>query len=165
MMNLPKSSQIIMGIDFGSTISRCCFLKNGELHTLPPIPSYVGFDNNAGKLIVGREAQRKYHLDRQSHVVYNLKQAILKDERFALGPDTFLAVSLVSQLLRQMKQNVESMTGSIITRAIMTVPSFFSELHKGALKDAAMLTGIVDVQLISEPTAALMYYQNILLKL
>ena len=113
-------------------------------------------------MIVGREAQIRYHRDQKSHVVYNLKEAILKDERFALGPDTFLAVSLVSELLRVMKQNVQIMTGTTVTRAVMTVPSFFSELHKGALKDAATLTGIVDVQLISEPTAALIYYQSLL---
>jgi len=158
----PSPSDLILGIDFGSTTSRYTVYHDGAYTSMPAMPSYVGFDNATGHLITGRQAEEKYHLDTSVGVVYNLKEAILKDERFALGTESFLAVALVSQLLRSMKQSAQLMVGRKVTKAILTVPSFFSELHKGALKDAAILTGLTDVSIISEPTAALMGYRHYL---
>jgi len=69
-------------------------------------------------------------------------------------PVIFSAQDITVKYLRRLRESGEAFLGKKITGAILSIPSFFTELQREALKEAATVAGINVLQLIHESSAA-----------
>ncbi len=155
-------SQIPVGIDLGTTYSaiayldvdgRPCTITNseGELTT----PSVVFFDRDC--VIVGTEASHagETEVDRVARAAKRdmggprYRKTILNRH---LPPEV-----IQSFVLKRLKEDAELKLGEI-TRAVVTVPAYFTEPRRKATEDAAELAGLEVIDIINEPTAAALAY-------
>ncbi|NJM40132.1 MAG: Hsp70 family protein [Anaerolineae bacterium] len=61
-------------------------------------------------------------------------------------------------ILREMKRIAEGCLGEPVTRAVITVPAYFSDAARQATKDAGEIAGFTVERIINEPTAAALAY-------
>lgn len=57
-----------------------------------------------------------------------------------------------------MKAVAEEYLGEPVTRAVVTVPAYFSDAQRTATRDAGRIAGLDIVRIINEPTAASIAY-------
>ena len=154
-------SDLIVGIDLGTTNSELAVIQNGNIRVLPihgrPImPSCVGLDPG-GKLIVGQSARNQLVavLDR---TVVSIKRKMGEDVKVTLGDREFSPEEISSFVLRELKKEGERELGQPIRKAVITVPAFFNERQRKATQVAGELAGLEVVRIINEPTAAALVY-------
>jgi heat shock protein 5 len=70
----------------------------------------------------------------------------------------YVAEQLSAKTLGYMKKIAEDYTGKEVTKAVVTVPAYFTDAQRQATKDAGVLAGLEILRLINEPTAAAMAY-------
>lgn len=147
-----------MGIDLGTTNSAVSLWQNGKAVLIPNqwgevlTPSVIGLDEQ-GNILIGRPAHDRL----QSHP--QLTQASFKrymgtDASLPLGMQQFRAEELSALLLRQLKQDAETWLGQPLTQAVITVPAYFNDVQRRAVKNAARLAELNVARLLNEPTAA-----------
>jgi molecular chaperone DnaK len=61
-------------------------------------------------------------------------------------------------ILQKMKETAESYLGDKVTKAVITVPAYFSDAQRQATKDAGRIAGLEVLRIINEPTAAALAY-------
>jgi heat shock protein 5 len=61
-------------------------------------------------------------------------------------------------VLAKMKSTAEAYLGREVTRAVVTVPAYFTQAQREATKDAGRIAGLTVERIINEPTAAAMAY-------
>lgn len=150
--------QQTIGIDLGTTNSAVSLWVDGRAQLVPNArgrvltPSVVGLDDS-GNIIIGESARLRLqshpHLTQASFKRYMGSEATLM-----LGTQRFRAEELSALLLRQLKQDAESTLGERVQDAVITVPAYFNEIQRRAVKTAGELAGLNVVRLLNEPTAA-----------
>ncbi|KAF3794045.1 Heat shock protein 14 [Nymphaea thermarum] len=70
----------------------------------------------------------------------------------------FAPQEILSMLLTKMCETAEAHIGYPVKNAVISVPASFSVSQRQAMKDAATITGLNVLQIISEPTAAAIAY-------
>ena len=63
-----------------------------------------------------------------------------------------------SMVLTKMKETAESVLGSPVKKAVITVPAYFNDSQRQATKDAGRIAGLDVQRIINEPTAASLAY-------
>lgn len=154
-------SDIIVGIDLGTTNSAVAIVQDGQPRILPKgdqriIPSVVGYSKQAGWL-VGRPALNQYVLD-PDNTIRSIKRKMGSDERVTLGGREFSPQQISAFILRELKTIAEQNLGQPIGRAVITVPAYFTNLQRQATKEAGEIAGLEVVRIINEPTAAALAY-------
>ena len=71
---------------------------------------------------------------------------------------TYTPEQISSRVLRYLKTCAERKLGYAVTRAVVTIPAYFSNSQREATMDAAKLAGLEVLRLLSEPFAAAMAY-------
>ncbi|MET9891886.1 Hsp70 family protein [Streptomyces sp. NPDC006465] len=149
--------------------------RNGEAAT----PSAIGIDAS-GSLLVGRDALNWLAADPGS-VITEVKRLIGRrwdDElvqralkarphdappvrasadglvEVRLGEHHLSPVQVSAILLRRLKQDAESAAGVSFRRAVITVPAYFAEPQRHAVREAGRLAGFHVARIVEEPTAA-----------
>jgi molecular chaperone DnaK len=61
-------------------------------------------------------------------------------------------------ILQKLKQDAEAYLGEKVTKAVITVPAYFSDSQRQATKDAGKIAGLEVLRIINEPTAAALAY-------
>ena len=61
-------------------------------------------------------------------------------------------------ILQKMRQIAEEYLGDTVSKAIVTVPAYFSDAQRAATKDAGRIAGLEVIRIINEPTAAYLAY-------
>jgi molecular chaperone DnaK len=154
-------SELIVGIDLGTTNSELAVSRDGKVEVLPihgnPImPSCVGLDPE-GKLIVG-QAARNQLVSAPEHTLLSIKRKMGESGKVRLGEKEFSPEEISSFILRELKQEGERQLGLPIRKAVITVPAFFNELQRKATQVAGELAGLDVVRILNEPTAAALAY-------
>lgn len=150
-------------------------LSNSEGDRLTP--SVVMFDTQSNQPIVGKSAL-SYVNTHPSQVIYSVKRFIgctFRDERVRddqtqvtytieelqqskvavrVGEQILTPPQISAQVLRQLKEDAEASLGKKFSKAVITVPAYFSESQRQATKEAAELAGLQVPRIINEPTAA-----------
>lgn len=148
----------VLGIDLGTTNSAVSLLQNGKPVLIPNqwgdvlTPSVVGL-SDSGEILVGRAARDRL----QSHpqmTVASFKRYMGTAVQLSLGSQLFRAEELSALLLRQLKDDAEAWLGQAPTDAVITVPAYFNDVQRRAVKNAARLAGLTVARLLNEPTAA-----------
>ncbi|GIQ88786.1 heat shock protein 70 family protein, partial [Kipferlia bialata] len=71
---------------------------------------------------------------------------------------TFTAEEISSMVLVKMKELACDYLGKPISKAVITVPAYFSDAQRNSTKDAGVIAGLEVLRIINEPTAAAIAY-------
>ena len=151
----------IIGIDLGTTFSAVGYVRRGQPGILPNVaerivPSVVGF-TPAGQLVVGSPARNQYVLYPEL-TVRSIKRKMGADEKIPLNGRDHTPAEISALILREMKRIAEANLGEAVTRAVITVPAFFSDAARQATREAGEIAGFTVERIINEPTAAALAY-------
>ena len=154
-------SEIIIGIDLGTTNSEVAAFVNGQVRVLGPgdqrmLPSCVGFATS-GDLLVGEPArnQQKLYPER---TVRSIKRRMGSDETVVLAGKTFTPPEISAVILRELVDWAAMALGTRPEKAVITVPAYFSDAQRAATREAGSLAGLEVVRILNEPTAASLAY-------
>ncbi len=154
-------SEVIVGIDLGTTNSAVAIVQNGQPRILPKgdqriMPSVVGYSPQGGWL-VGRPALNQYTLDPEN-TVRSIKRKMGTAERIRLGEHEFSPQQISAFILRELKTIAEANLGQPVQKAVITVPAYFTNAQRQATREAGEIAGLEVVRIINEPTAAALAY-------
>ena len=156
-------SDTIIGIDLGTTNSEVAIAVDGRVEVLEIdtgtrlLPSVVGLDD-AGDLLVGQPAKNQAALYPE-RTVRSVKRRMGSDETITLGEQTYSPQEISALILRRLKRVAEARLGETVTRAVITVPAYFSDAQRQATRQAGEIAGLEVARIINEPTAAALAYE------
>lgn len=152
----------LVGIDLGTSNSAVAWFSEGHATLIADgqkrvlTPSVVGLDDD-GHLIVGEAAKARL-VSHPALTHASFKRYMGTDKIFALGEHRFRAEELSALVLRKLKADAEVALGAPVTRAVITVPAWFNDIQRKAVKAAGHLAGLTVERLVNEPTAASLAY-------
>jgi molecular chaperone DnaK len=177
----------IIGIDLGTSNS-CAAVAfgDGQVKLIPYkggdsiIPSIFAIDDKGNELI-GHEAKRQWQLNPRN-TLYATKRLIgraPKDDvvesvqrsvqyQVHAGAENDVAVDchgrafsiheVSAKILHKIRDVASDHLGFKVTRAVVTVPAYFTDRQRQAVKEAGRLIDLEVVRIINEPTAAALAY-------
>ncbi|MBF2058173.1 MAG: molecular chaperone DnaK [Cyanobacterium sp. T60_A2020_053] len=174
----------VIGIDLGTTNSCVAVLEGGKPLIITnqegsrTTPSIVGFGKGSQRL-VGQLAKRQA-VTNAENTIYSIKRFIGRrwsdtdhDRKrvtydCALGKDDTVDVQIQgknytpqeisSMILQKLKADAETFLGESVSKAVITVPAYFTDAQRQATKDAGTIAGLEVMRIINEPTAAALAY-------
>jgi molecular chaperone DnaK (HSP70) len=154
-------SDLIAGIDLGTTNSEIAAFTGGQVRVLGPgdtrmLPSCVGF-SSGGELLVG-EAARNQQALYPERTVRSIKRKMGSEEKVRVGGKDFLPQEISALILRELAEWAYHALGERPERAVITVPAYFSDAQRNATREAGALAGLEVVRILNEPTAASLAY-------
>src|SRR6059058_873439 len=158
---MEKMSDLVVGIDLGTTNSEIAAFVNGKVKVIGPetdkmLPSCVGL-SPAGALLVGREARHQQLL--YPHLtIRSIKRKMGSTEAVKLGDKEFTPQEISSLILRRLVEWAQNELHQPIGKAVITVPAYFSDAQRNATREAGELAGLEVVRILNEPTAASLTY-------
>lgn len=155
--------ETIIGIDLGTTNSEVAVVADGNVEVIKiddheQLPSVVGIGEDGG-LLVGTPARNQYVLYPE-RTVRSIKREMGKESSFHLGDRDYTPQEISAMILRRLKQAAEAYLGATVTKAVITVPAYFSDAQRQATRDAGAIAGLEVVRIINEPTAAALTYES-----
>ncbi len=155
-------SEIIVGIDLGTTNSEVAVVENGRVRVIAVdggeiMPSVVGLSDE-GSLLVGTQARNQYTLHPE-RTVRSVKRRMGEPVKLPMGDQAYSPQEISAMILGRLKAAAEVDLGTRIHKAVITVPAFFSDAQRQATRDAGELAGLEVVRIINEPTAAALAYE------
>ncbi len=151
----------ILGIDLGTTNSAMAIVEAGKPKILinaegnRTTPSVVGYSNN--QMIVGALAKRQAVVN-PDNTVYSIKRHMGEKYNSKLGDKEYTPEQVSAFILQKLKKDAEEATGQKITKAVITVPAYFSDSQRKATKAAGEIAGLEVLRIVNEPTAAALAY-------
>jgi len=154
-------SDLIVGIDLGTTNSEVAAFADGQVKVLGPadrqiLPSCVGF-SASGELLVG-EAARNQQALYPERTVRSIKRRMGSPETVMVGGRNFTPPEISALILRELAEWARVSLGELPQRAVITVPAYFSDAQRSATREAGALAGLEVVRILNEPTAASLAY-------
>jgi molecular chaperone DnaK (HSP70) len=155
------SSELIVGIDLGTTNSEIAAFVDGKVTILASgtkdmLPSVVGL-SPSGDLLVG-EAARNQLVLYPERTVRSIKRKMGSSETVSLGDRQFTPPEISALILRELASWAGRQFGRSVAKAVITVPAYFSDAQRQATREAASLAGLDAVRILNEPTAASLAY-------
>jgi len=148
----------VIGIDFGTTNSAAAFIEfdvasiieneEGERVT----PSVVYFKED-GKVVVGSVAKRNI-IANPERTVKSIKRLMGTDHRVQIGNESYPPEYVGAHIIKKLVQDAEKRVGITFTDAIITVPAYFMDPQRQAVKDTGEIAGLNVLGILNEPTAA-----------
>lgn len=141
------------------------------------IPSIYAVDDKGNELI-GHDAKRQWQLNPRKTIYgskrligrqYDRKMVDKLHEYFAYDIDnvegssevtinlegqTFSLQEIASKILLKIKDVASDYLGEPVTKAVVTVPAYFNDRQRQAVKEAGQIIDLDIVRIINEPTAA-----------
>ncbi len=170
-----------IGIDLGTSNTCASIVSDGVpkviptrygTHTVPSVYARVGHRVLVGepavkrmvldpretiygsKRLVGRAYTEELAFDYQPYFAYRLAET--RDHHFgaAIDNDVVSFEEVATALLEEVRDVASRHLGGPIDRAVITVPAYFTEVQREAVKRAARAARLMVDQLVPEPTAA-----------
>ena len=172
----------IIGIDLGTTNSAAAVVKEGKPFIIPSregyntIPSVVAL-NDKGNIIVGHQAKGQLLINPKSTVYgfkrlvgrqyrspvvtdlvgrfsYEIAQGLRGEASVKLGDKIYSLQKISSMVLSEVKELAERWLGEPVSRAVITVPAYYNDNQRQAVRAAGALAGLDVERILNEPTAA-----------
>lgn len=183
--SLAEVPEIVVGIDLGTTNSLIAYMHNGNAIIIPDqynlnllVPSIISVDTD-NQILIGSEAKKKL-IENPEETIYSVKRLmgksyteLSKENQFnyqiianqneqsikiKIKDKFYDPIELSAMILSHLKQRAESVLSKKITRAVVTVPSYFNDKQRQATRDAGKLAGLDVLRIVNEPTAASLAY-------
>tara|TARA_R110002096_G_scaffold77896_10_gene183440 strand:+ start:4599 stop:6647 length:2049 start_codon:yes stop_codon:yes gene_type:complete len=176
----------VFGIDLGTSNSCVALWINGQVDIVRNLqgerttPSVVAIGAD-GAIIIGAPARRQAVMNPQSTVSevkrlvglrfdskevtaarqvlpYEICSATNGDAWTRIGNEERSPQELQAYILEELAAACSQFIGREATRVVITVPAFFDETQRQAVRDAAAIAGLKVERILSEPTAAALAY-------
>ncbi|MDR2785532.1 MAG: Hsp70 family protein [Treponema sp.] len=152
----------IVGIDLGTSTSEIGCIVDGTARLIPnslgklitPSVVHIGQD---GEILVGEEAA-EYLFTRPDCTFMEVKRLTGSGEKLAAQGKEYAPEEIQAMLLRYLVRCAEDNLGEKISRAVITVPAYFTDVQRRATARAGELAGLQVERIINEPTAAALDY-------
>ena len=174
----------IIGFDLGSTNSCVSVIENNEHVVIPnsegrsTTPSIVAFLDDDIK--VGDPAKRQA-VTNPKNTIYTIKRLMGKTfdqvQKMNLNENTpyeivnnngkaavkvkdkvYTPEEISAMILQKMKKTAEEYLGHEVTEAVVTVPAYYNDEERNAVKDAGKIAGLDVKRIVNEPTAGALAY-------
>jgi len=152
----------IIGIDLGTTNSCVAVMEAGQpvvianSEGMRTTPSIVGF-TKANERLVGETAKRQA-ITNPDNTVMSIKRQMGTDFKVPINGKDYSPQEVSGMILQKLKTDAESYLGEPVTKAVITVPAYFTDSQRQATKDAGRIAGLEVERIINEPTAAALSY-------
>jgi molecular chaperone DnaK len=176
----------VIGIDLGTTNSCCALVKKGKPFIIKSarghntIPSVVAVDSMGGT-VVGQAAKAQMEINPQ-RTIYGSKRLVgrpfdspvvrqVRDRfhyKIVAGDDNAAAVQIedkvmsleevAARILIELRDTVQEHLGAEVKRAVVTVPAYYNENQRQAVRKAGELAGLHIERILNEPTSAALSY-------
>ncbi len=177
---------VIIGIDLGTTNTCASFVRDGRAQIIPgrtgtnTIPSMITFEPDGSyhvgqraadrqvlyplrtvygsKRLIGRTYRPELAAELQQHFAYPLGEA--EGQRFgARIDDRVISMdTIAARVLDEVRASAEAYLKVPIEAAIITVPAYFTEVQREAVRRAAAQAKLAVYRIVNEPTAAAVAY-------
>jgi molecular chaperone DnaK len=183
---VARRSRAIVGIDLGTTNSCAAVVKDGRPYVIPSreghntVPSIVAL-NARNRIVVGHLAKaqlltnpratvwgskrlvgRPFESDVVQEIRSKFAYEIVADANglaaVRLGPETLSLEQISALILREVKEVAQNHLEEEVNRAVITVPAYYNERQRAAVRVAGELAGLHVERILNEPTAAALAY-------
>lgn len=181
-----RRTGIVIGIDLGTTNTCASYVVDGRPKIIPgrtgtnTIPSMITFDPDGTwyvgqraadrqilhptrtvygtKRLVGRTYKRELAAELQQHFAYPLGEA--ESHRFGVRLDNHVISmdTIAARVLDEVRSTAQDFLKCPVEAAVITVPAYFSEMQREAVRRAAREANLVVHRIVNEPTAAAVAY-------
>ncbi|NLO59094.1 MAG: molecular chaperone DnaK, partial [Synergistaceae bacterium] len=141
----------------------CIAVQEGDVATIIPnsegsrtTPSVVAFTKE-GERLVGQLAKRQAIVN-GDRTIMSIKRDMGMDRRVEIDGKKYSPQEISSMILQKLKRDAEDYLGEPVTKAVITVPAYFTDAQRQATKDAGAIAGLEVLRIINEPTAACLAY-------
>lgn len=179
-------SDIVLGIDLGTTNTVVSIWRNNKLEIIPDnfgnklIPSVVSFYNSIR--MVGQDAKQIKDLN-QLKTIYEVKRLIgskysdknvqndieyfaynvVQDENtdnilIKIDDEYYKPEEISAIILNKIKKMANDYLGFEVLKCVITVPAYFNDNQRLATLNAGKIAGLDVIRIINEPTAAALAY-------
>ena len=154
----------IYGIDLGTTYSCIAHIDNYKQPVViknfegeDTTPSVVYFESPDCK-VVGETAKSEAWMSPEL-VVQTVKRHMGQaDWDFEAHGETYDPITISSFIIKKIVEDASAQVGEPITDAVITVPAYFGAVERSATQQAGKVAGLTVHSIISEPTAAALFY-------
>jgi actin-like ATPase involved in cell morphogenesis len=153
-----------LGVDLGTTYSAAAVCDGGVAqivslgHHAFVVPSVI-FVGDGGQFLVGEPAERRAGSD-PTRVAREFKRRIGDPVPFILGGTPYTTEALSAMLLRRLVEGVIEQQGRPPDRTVVTFPANWGSHKQERLAEVVRLAEIGEVQTITEPEAAAIWYAS-----
>lgn len=176
-LGTTNSTVSVIGIDKRSD-HPLAFLKTLPIHQFNEhlmyekdkltLPSCLYFDIDDNRVYTGLYAKEMYGRgDRPMQTIRSVKTRIGGTSSIDIpsikNPDSYFRFDMVqcsALFLKTIRNSLRAQLGEDVDEVVVTVPAAFNTDERRATRNAAFLAGFKHVDILDEPTAALLYYIN-----
>ncbi|WP_415932095.1 Hsp70 family protein, partial [Zhenpiania hominis] len=157
-------SKFVFGIDLGTTYSCIAYVDENGIPTViknnegtNTTPSVVNFASS-GEVVVGGVAKESAVIEPNNTVEF-VKRLMGKTD-FAINYDgeDKSPEEISSYILRKLAKDASEQLDTEVKDVVITCPAYFGLAERKATKNAGEMAGLNVLEVISEPTAAALYY-------
>lgn len=157
-------AKYVFGIDLGTTYSCIAYVDETGRATVVSnkegtntTPSVVNFANPS-LVVVGQVAKETAVIDPQNTI--SLVKTLMGKSNFAINYNgEELSPEMVSSyILRKLAADAGEILNTEVKDVVITCPAYFGTAERTATKNAGEIAGLNVIEIISEPTAAALYY-------
>ncbi len=176
----------IVGIDLGTTNTCVAYVRNRVAKVVPSdkgsliLPSVVALSPRGdllvggaakdqmvtnprntvygAKRLIGRKYNSKVVQDLRSYYTYQIVEGPDGDAAVKLGDKVFSLPQVSAFVLGQIKTVAEQFLGGEVPEAVISVPAYYNDNQRNAVKEAGKLAGFDVKRIVNEPTAAALAY-------
>lgn len=175
-----------IGIDLGTTNSCAAIVENGKPRVITykggqtTIPSVFAIDEK-GQRLVGHDAKKQAQLNPSNTVqaakrligrnfhsktiekvrqvfTYELVEGESSEVLVKVKDQIFTLEQISAAILRKIKEVAEESLAAEVDQAVITVPAYFNDRQRQAVRAAGKLAGLRVMRVLNEPTAAALAY-------
>ncbi|MEN0065055.1 MAG: Hsp70 family protein [Myxococcota bacterium] len=175
-----------IGIDLGTTNSCCAYVRNGKPQVViyrdgsRTIPSVFAIDKNGNRLVgkdaktqaaanpdhtiaaskrlIGRSFGSNAMEKMQQVFTYELVEGEQSEVLIKVADQVFTLEQISAAILRRIKESAEDALNEEVDQAVITVPAYFNDRQRQAVRSAGKLAGLKVLRVLNEPTAAALAY-------
>ena len=157
-------AKYVFGIDLGTTYScisyvdetgRATVIKNNEgEYTTPSVVNFA----SPNKVIVGQIAKENAVIDPENTI--SLIKTLMGKSEFAINynSEDRSPEEVSAYILKKLAEDAGKQLDTEIKDVVITCPAYFGTAERTATKNAGLIAGLNVLEIISEPTAAALYY-------
>jgi len=183
---MPAEKPIMLGIDLGTTNTCVAYVRNKVARVVPSdkgsliLPSVVAMSEKGdllvgnvakdqmvvnprntiygAKRLIGRQYNSKVVQDIKHYFSYEIVEGPNGEAAVVLAGKVYSLPQISAFVLQHCKRVAEATLGQEITEAIISVPAYYNDNQRNAVKEAGLLAGFTVKRIVNEPTAAALAY-------
>ena len=183
---MAADKPILLGIDLGTTNTCVAYVRNKVARVVPSdkgsliLPSVVAVSEKGdllvgqvakdqmvvnprntiygAKRLIGRQYNSKIVQDIKHYFSYEIVEGQNGEAAVVLAGKVYSLPQISAFVLQHCKRVAEATLGQEITEAIISVPAYYNDNQRNAVKEAGKLAGFKVKRIVNEPTAAALAY-------